>query len=100
MKYFLDLINKLSVSDIEYFKDYDNPQIQKAITYFEKDSGFSYENLITIFRSNYIEECIRIVNNTSVNESIVKELNELKNSIRIIFAVNMLNRGMGCIKSF
>ncbi len=101
MKYFLDLINKLSVSDIEYFKDYDNPQIQKAITYFEKDSGFSYENLITIFRSNYIEECIRIVNNTSVNESIVKELNELeKNSIRIIFAVNMLNEGWDVLNLF
>lgn len=101
MEDFLDLIKNLTVSDIEYFKDYDNPQIQKAITYFEKDSGFSYENLITIFKSNYVDECIRIVNNTSVNENIVKELNELeKNSIRVIFAVNMLNEGWDVLNLF
>ena len=101
MEDFLDLIKNLSVSDFEYFKDYDNPQIQKAISYFEKDSGFSYENLITIFKSNYVDESIRIVNNTSVNETIVKELNELeKNSIRVIFAVNMLNEGWDVLNLF
>lgn len=101
MEYFLNLINNLSVSDFEYFKEYDNPQIQKAISYFEKDSGFSYENLITIFKSNYVDESIRIVNNTSVNETIVKELNELeKNSIRVIFAVNMLNEGWDVLNLF
>src|SRR5574344_1456155 len=92
----------VSIASIGYgFYTSDNPQIQKAITYFEKDSGFSYENLITIFKSNYVDECIRIVNNTSVNENIVKELNELeKNSIRVIFAVNMLNEGWDVLNLF
>ena len=101
MEDFFFFFKNLSVSDFEYFKDYDNPQIQKAISYFEKDSGFSYENLITIFKYNYVDESIRIVNNTSVNETIVKELNELeKNSIRVIFAVNMLNEGWDVLNLF
>ncbi|PHO09090.1 hypothetical protein CPG37_10860 [Malaciobacter canalis] len=101
MEDFLDLIKNLTVSDIEYFKDYDNPQIQRAITYFEKDEDFTYENLISIFKSNFVDESIRIINNKSVNESIVRELNELENnSIRVIFAVNMLNEGWDVLNLF
>jgi len=100
-EFFLDLIKNLTVSDLEYFKDYDNPQIKKAIQYFEKDEEFEYENLISIFQSNFVDESIRIVNNTSVNENIVRELNELEtNGIRVIFSVNMLNEGWDVLNLF
>jgi len=113
---FRELIDNLKKEAIEDIKKRSNESIMKKLFAFYEMDGTSIQNLIKKIQLNFVEEnCLNV--NESVNldnqnikskdrekvllqQNILNSLEDEKNPIRIIFAVQKLNEGWDVLNLF
>ena len=99
---FVQRISHLSVSDIEQIRNFATDDILRAFLFFD-EHGVSFENLTLEIKEDFSQEKLLIVDQKNIDEDKQVKLNTLedpKNHIRCVFAVDMLNEGWDVLNLF
>ena len=99
---FIQRISHLSTYDIEQVKSFAKDDLLHAFMFFEEHS-ISIENLLLEIKEDFSKEKLLIVDQTNIDEEKQIKLNTLedsKNQVRCVFAVNMLNEGWDVLNLF
>lgn len=102
---FLEILNGLTVDQIEQQKQYSTGLdgiLTQAFDFFD-ENGITHENLIAELKEDFREERLMLIDSDNKTSEKLVELNTLedpKNEIRAIFAVDMLNEGWDVLNLF
>lgn len=99
---FIDSINNLEKDKIEKIKGGAHDSMKAAFDYLDKN-GVSLENLILELKEEFSEERLLLVDGKNIspeNQQLLNSLEEHKNGIRAVFAVDMLNEGWDVLNLF
>ena len=99
---FIDSINNLEKDKIEKIKGGAHDSMKAAFDYLDKN-GVSLENLILELKEEFSEERLLLVDGKNISpekQQLLNSLEEHKNGIRAVFAVDMLNEGWDVLNLF
>ncbi|EKH7736442.1 DEAD/DEAH box helicase family protein [Staphylococcus pseudintermedius] len=102
---FLEMLDGLTTDQIEHQKQ-SSTGLDGILTqafYFFSENGITHENLIAELKEDFREERLMLIDSENKTSDKLVELNSLedpKNEIRAIFAVDMLNEGWDVLNLF
>jgi type III restriction enzyme len=104
MRKFIEKIKNLKAEDLHKIKEkcLEDNVLKRAFKFFEREK-ITISNLVTELKEDFSENKCLPLDSNNIDEKkqlIVNSLEDKKNEIRVIFAVNMLNEGWDVLNLF